>query len=80
MAYLMPNYPSEFEIPDAWLNEAVMDGFARTTPTYLSRPGAALVPLRAIEPPYRTPTHPKDWRGFDRPRLIPQAATPILWP
>jgi hypothetical protein len=42
MAYLMPNYPSEFEIPDAWLNEAVMDGFARTTPTYLSRPGRRL--------------------------------------
>ena len=51
MAYLMPNYPCEFEIPDAWLNEAGMDGLARITPTYLSRAGAALVPLRAIEPP-----------------------------
>lgn len=68
MRYPMPNFPCEFEIPDAWLAEAGIDGFTRTAPAYRSTPGAMLVPLHAIEPPYRTPA--KDWRGFDRCRLI----------
>ena len=59
--YPMPNYPCEFEIPDAWLTEAGMDGFARTTPGYPSAAGTVPVPVREIEPPYRTPE--KDWRG-----------------
>jgi hypothetical protein len=31
---------------------------------------AVSVPLREIEPPYRTPWTPKDWRGFDHDRLV----------
>jgi len=68
MRYPMPNYPCEFEIPDAWLKEAGMDGFTRTAPAYRSTAAAVPVSLREIEPPPRTPE--KDWRGFDRARLI----------
>jgi hypothetical protein len=71
-AHALPDAELSLRVRDSRCvaNEAGMDGFARTTPTYLSRAGAALVPLRAIEPPYRTPTQPQDWRGFDRTRLI----------
>jgi hypothetical protein len=68
MRYPIPNYPCEFEIPEAWLTEAGMDGFTRTAPAYRSTAAAVAVPLHEIEPPYRTPA--KDWRGFDRARLI----------
>jgi hypothetical protein len=70
MRFPMPNYPCEFEIPDAWLAEAGMEGFSRTGPAYRSTPEAALVPLREIEPPYRKPAMAKDWRGFERARLV----------
>jgi hypothetical protein len=68
MRYPMPNYPCEFEIPDAWLNEAGMNGFTRTAPAYHSTAAAVRVALREIEPPYRVPE--LDWCGFDRDRLI----------
>ena len=68
MHYPMPNYPCEFEIPDAWLNEAGMDGFTRSAPAYRSTTAAVPVPLREIEPPYRTPE--KDWAASTRARLI----------
>jgi hypothetical protein len=45
-----------------------MDGFIRTASAYRSTATAAAVPLREIEPPYRVPA--KDWRGFDRGRLV----------
>jgi hypothetical protein len=45
-----------------------MDRFTRTTRAYCSAAAAVLAPLREIEPPPRTPE--KDWRGFDRTRLI----------
>ena len=51
MRYPVPNYPCEFEIPDAWLNEAGMDGFTRSAPAYRSTTAAVPVPLREIEPP-----------------------------
>ena len=69
MRYPMPNYPCEFEIPDAWLTEAGMDGFTRTAQSYRSTAAAVSVPLREVEPPYRTPWTPKDARGFERARL-----------
>jgi hypothetical protein len=68
MRHPMPNYPCEFEIPDAWLAEAGMDGFTRSASAYRSTAVAVLVPLREIEPPYRVPE--LDWRDFDRSRLI----------
>lgn len=68
--FQMPNFPCEFELPDAWLTEAGMDAFQPSASAYASTPSAVLVALREIEPPYRAPGHPKDWRGFDRVRLI----------
>jgi ParB-like chromosome segregation protein Spo0J len=70
MRYPMPNYPCEFEIPDDWLTEADMVGFTRAAAAYRSTAAAVAVPLRDIEPPYRTPWTPKDWRGFDHDRLV----------
>jgi len=70
MRYAMPNFPSDFEIPDDWLADAGAAGFVPTTPAYRSSSDAILVPLVDIEPPHRVLTIAKDWRGFDRPRLI----------
>lgn len=68
MRFPMPNYPCEFELPGGWWVEAGMVGFARTALAYRSTAAAMPVPLQEIEPPYRRPE--KDWRGFDRRRLI----------
>jgi hypothetical protein len=68
MRYPMPNYPCEFEIPDAWLTEAGINGFTPTAPSYRSTGAAVPMALREIEQPYRVPE--LDWRGFDRGRLI----------
>ena len=65
-----PLLPAEFEIPDEWLGEAGMKGFTPLGRGYRSAAAAVLVPLREIEPPFRSREHPKDWRGFDRARLI----------
>ena len=70
MRYLMPHYPCEFEIPDDWLAEAGLRGLTPNAAAYCSSANAVLVPLREIEPPYRLVAHPKDWRGFDRTRMI----------
>lgn len=51
-------------------SDAGMDDFARTAPAYRSTPAAVMVPLREIEPPYRTRETRKDWQGFDYARLI----------
>jgi hypothetical protein len=51
MRYAMPNFPSEFEIPDDWLTEADAAGFVPTTMAYRTSSDAVLVPLAAIEPP-----------------------------
>ena len=70
MHFPMPNHPCDFELPDAWLAEAGLAGFRPSRPTYNSTAAAVLVPLQEIEPPYRGPDTPKDWRGFDRVRLV----------
>jgi hypothetical protein len=70
MRYAMPNFPSEFEIPDDWLTEAGLIGFVPTTTAYHSSSDAVLVPLIVIEPPHRILAVTKDWRGFDRSRFI----------
>jgi hypothetical protein len=70
MRFPMPNFPCDFEIPDDWLAEAGMVGFTAAATAYRSAPAAVLVPLTMIEPPYRRVSYPKDWRGFDRVRLI----------
>jgi hypothetical protein len=71
MRFPFPRFPAEFEIPDEWWNEAGMLGFTPSAPAYRSTAEAArTVPLVDIEPPFRCPTVPKDFRGFDRRRMI----------
>jgi hypothetical protein len=70
LRFSMPNFPCELELPDEWLTEAGLNGFMPTTLAYHSTSDAVLVPLREIEPPFRTPECSKDWRGFDRRRLL----------
>jgi hypothetical protein len=70
MRFQMPHFPTEFEIPDEWLDEAGFQGFSPTSRFFLSSPEAILVPLTAVEPVARFVAHPKDWRGFDRKRLV----------
>lgn len=70
MWFSMPHLPGEFEIPDDWLSEAGIVGFKPKSHAYCSSPAARLVSLTEIEPIPRFVTHPKDFRGFDRPRLV----------
>src|SRR5436190_1563914 len=70
MRFQMPHFPTEFEIPDEWLDEAGFQGFSPASRFFRSSPEAILVPLTAIEPVARFVAHPKDWRGFDRKRLV----------
>jgi len=71
MRFPYPCYPAEFEIPDEWWTEAGMSGFRPDSASYLSSDAAAqIIQLRDIEPPFRFPEHPKDFRGFDRGRLV----------
>ncbi len=70
MRYPMPNFPCYFEIPDDWLAETGLVGFTPSSEAYRSTAGAMLIPLRHIEPPFRSPGCPKDFRGFDRARLL----------
>jgi hypothetical protein len=68
--YSTPNFPCEFEIPDDWLAEFGNNGFPATANAYRSTPETVLVALTDIIPPMRKPAYPKDWRGFERTRLI----------
>jgi hypothetical protein len=45
-------------------------GFIQSASAYRPTTEAILVPLTEIEPVPRFVTHPKDWRGFDRARLV----------
>jgi len=70
MRFSMPHFPGEFEIPDDWLSEAGIVGFKPNDRAYRSTAGALLVPLTEIEPVARFVAYPKDFRGFDRVRLV----------
>jgi hypothetical protein len=71
MRFPMPHYPGEFEIPDDWLSEAGMTDFKLAGVAYRSsNPAARLIPMTAIEPAPRLTSTPKDFRGFDRVRLV----------
>ena len=70
MRFRFPLLPAEFEIPDSWWADAGMAAFCPGAPNYRSTPHAVLVPLREIEPPFRNPEVIRDWRGFDRARMI----------
>jgi hypothetical protein len=70
MRFRFPLLPAEFEIPDAWWTEAGMLTFRPLAPSYRSTPDAVALSLREIEPPFRNPEVIRDWRGFDRARMI----------
>ena len=70
MRFSMPHLPQEFDISDAWLKEAGVNGVWPATDSFKSSPGAALIPLTEIEPVARFKTTPKDGGGFDRDRLV----------
>jgi hypothetical protein len=69
MHFRLPSFPCFFEIPDDWLDEAGMRGFSAVTSSYRSTE-AGLVSIEDIEPPRRLRTVPKDYRGFDRARMV----------
>ena len=66
----LPLLPAEFELPTEWWEAGGLLTFKQSASAYRSAPGAAIVALREIEPPFRFPEHPKDWRGFDRERMV----------
>jgi hypothetical protein len=70
MRFSMPHLPCEFEIPDGWLSEAGFAGFKPTASAYRSTKATLFAPLMQIEPIVRYVTHPKDFGGFDRVRLV----------
>ena len=70
MRFDFPLLPAEFEIFDEWWVAAGMVGFEPLEPTYCSSGAEAFIPLREIQPPFRSPEQPRDWHGFERVRLI----------
>jgi hypothetical protein len=68
--YSIPNFPCEFEIPDDWLTASGINNFAPSATAYCSSPETVLAALSEVIPPMRKPTFPKDWRGFERERLL----------
>jgi hypothetical protein len=70
MRFPMPHYPCDFEIPDDWLLEAGMVGFAPTETAFHSDASALFVPLTTIEPVPRFIFASQRLAGFDRARMI----------
>lgn len=70
MRFHFPLLPAEFEIPNSWWIEAGMTAFRTNESGYRSTPDAALVLLRTVEPPFRNPGILRDWRGFERARMV----------
>src|ERR1700719_1166749 len=70
MRFPMPNLPCEFEIPDDWIAESGIDGFTPSTLAFRSAEGSRSVPLTEIVPAPRQNGYPKDWRGFEKSRLV----------
>jgi hypothetical protein len=68
--FAMPNYPCDFELPDEWWSEAGMQNWAPPGVAYNSTAAVRFVPLDQVQPPFRWHSVPKDWRGFDRFRLL----------
>ncbi len=76
MCFAMPIYPCEFELPDDWLAQAGwLDAaghriFLPTDTAYHSTPDATPIDLKLIEPLGRYYGYEKDFRGFDRARMV----------
>lgn len=70
MRFPMPYYPAEFEIPDEWLGDISFPVSLPASGSFRSFPTAKIILLAEIEPPLRYRTHPKDWNGFEKARLV----------
>jgi hypothetical protein len=76
MWFAMPMYPCEFELLDDWLAEAGwLDGAGRrifhpADPAYCSTTDATLIDLALVETMGRNIGVEKDFRGFDRVRMV----------
>ncbi|MGY4427552.1 hypothetical protein ACVWWO_000029 [Bradyrhizobium sp. F1.13.1] len=76
MRFAMPIFPCEFELPDDWLAEAGwLDHvghrtFQPTGEAYRSALDATLIDLKLVEPLRRDLGYEKDFRGFDRGRMV----------
>jgi hypothetical protein len=68
MHFSFRRFPAEFEFPDEWWSAAGMSGFTPQEVAYRSTAG--VFPLDEIEPPFRLPSIPRDWRGFERCRMV----------
>lgn len=70
MQFQMAHHPCQFEIPDEWVLEAGVMSFRPKACAYRSHSAAIFVPLTEVEPPVRVMSRPRDWRGFERLRLL----------
>jgi hypothetical protein len=76
MRFPMPLFPCEFELPNdwlveaGWLNDAGQMIFQPAAAAYPSTPDARLIPLKLVEPLGRDRGYGKDFRGFDRARMM----------
>ena len=76
MRFAMPMFPCEFELPNDWLAEAGwLDelGYRTFQPAgeaFRSTPSATPINLKLVEPLGRDLGFEKDFRGFDRQRMV----------
>lgn len=76
MRFVMPMHPCEFELPDdwlaqaGWLDDAGQRIFQTTDVAYRSTQDAQPIDLKLIEPLGRYYGYEKDFRGFDRERMM----------
>lgn len=76
MRFAMPIYPCEFELPDnwlaqaGWLDDAGRRIFQPADEAYRSTRDARPIELKLIEPLGRYHGYEKDFRGFDRERMV----------
>ena len=71
MRFALPVLPAEFDLPDDWWVTSGLAGFRPAAGAFPSGDSKAFeVLLAEIEPPFRSLGCPKDWRGFDRERMI----------
>ena len=76
MRFQMPLFPCEFELPDDWVAEAGwLDDVGRrifqpNQSAFNSTSDAVLIDLSLVEPLGRGRGYEKDFRGFDRERMV----------
>ena len=51
MRFLMPHFPTDFELPDEWLADAGIVGFTPANVSYRCPAADLVIPLTDVEPP-----------------------------